>query len=78
MKQTLLILALLLAPFAAGAQDETVVAGLSQNEVSITANFNGSEILIFGAVQRYSPVPEGDPLEVIITIETEAMKMAGS
>ncbi len=50
--------------------DETVVAGLSQNEVSITANFNGSEILIFGAVERYTPLPEGgDPLQVIITIE---------
>ena len=69
MKQILLILALLLASVAATTQAETVVAGLSQNEVSITANFNGSEILIFGAVQRYAPVPEGDPLEVIITIE---------
>lgn len=69
MKRIFLILAVLLAPVAAAAQDETVVAGLSQNEVSITANFDGSEILIFGAVQRYAPVPDGGPLEVIITIE---------
>lgn len=69
MKQILQILALVLAPLAATAQEETVVAGLSQNEVSITANFNGSEILIFGAVQRFTPLPDGDPLEVIVTIE---------
>lgn len=69
MRHFLLILALLVAPLSALAQDETVVAGLSQNEVSITANFNGSEVLIFGAVQRTTPAPDGDPLEVIITME---------
>lgn len=69
MKRLLLILALVLAPFSAPAEEETVVAGLSQNTVSITANFVGSEILIFGAVQRYAPVPDDGPLQVIITIE---------
>lgn len=69
MKRVLSILALLVAPFAALAEEETVVAGLSQNEVSITANFNGSEILIFGAVQRFAPLPDTGPLEVIVTIE---------
>ena len=61
-------MAMLIAPLSAAAQEESIVAGLSQNTVSITANFNGSEILIFGAVQRSAPAPE-DPLDVIITIE---------
>ena len=61
-------MAMLIAPLSAAAQEESIVAGLSQNTVSITANFNGSEILIFGAVQRNAPAPE-DPLDVIITIE---------
>lgn len=69
MKRLALIAALILAPFATSAQDEQVVAGLSQNTVSITANFNGSEILIFGAVRRETPVPEDSDLNVIITIE---------
>lgn len=69
MRRLLIILALVLAPLAAPAQEETVVAGLSQNEVSITANFNGSEILVFGAVRRDAPPPGTGPLEVIITIE---------
>lgn len=56
---------LTLAPAAA----ETVVAGLSRDTIRITANFEGSEILIFGAVARDAPAPEGPPLEVIVTVE---------
>ena len=56
-----------IAPAAAPA--ETVVAGLSLDTIRITANFDGSEILIFGAVARDAPAPEGDPLEVIVTVE---------
>lgn len=44
----------------APAQDEEIVAGLSQNVVSITATFVGSEILIFGAVKRDAPAPSGE------------------
>jgi hypothetical protein len=49
------------------AKAEEVVAALSQNRVSIDTNFDGSEILIFGAVRRESPVPEA-PLHVIVTV----------
>ncbi len=66
-------LAFIIAAFIAMALpvsgDEGIVVGLSQNEVSITANFNGSEILVFGAVERYSEPDQSDPLEVIITVE---------
>lgn len=55
------------SPAPAGA--ETVVAGLSQEEISITTNFDGSEILIFGAVRREAPPPGSDPLEVIVTVQ---------
>ncbi len=48
---------------------ERIVAGLSQNRVSITASFDGSEILIYGAVKREEPAPTTAPLEVIITVE---------
>ncbi len=52
--------------------DETIVTGLSQNRVSITADFVGSEILVYGAVKRDAPAPEGSPLEVIVTVEGPA------
>jgi uncharacterized protein (TIGR02186 family) len=52
--------------------EEEIVAGMSQNRVSITADFDGSEILIYGAVKREAPPPEGGPLEVIVTVEGPA------
>ena len=46
---------------------EEVVLGLSQDEVAITTSFDGSEILVFGAIKREAPAPEGK-LGVIVTI----------
>lgn len=46
---------------------EEVVIGLSKDEVAITATFDGSEILVFGAVKREEPISE-EPLEVIVAI----------
>ena len=48
---------------------EDVVAGLSQNRISINATFVGSEILIFGAVKRDAPAPDTGDLAVIIVVE---------
>lgn len=69
-----LALSLMLA-LPAAAQ-EVIVAGLSQNRVSITADFDGSEILIYGAVKREAPAPEGGPIEVIITVEGPSTPVA--
>ena len=54
--------------FASPLFAEEIVLGLSKDHVSITANFDGSEILIFGAVKREAPIPEGDPLDVVIAV----------
>ncbi len=55
------------------ATAEEIVSGLSQNRVAITANFDGSEILIYGAVKREEPLPVGGGLlQVIITVEGPA------
>jgi uncharacterized protein (TIGR02186 family) len=62
-------LALLLTLWALPAGAETVVAGLSLDSISITASFEGSEVLIYGAVKRDAPEPPGPPLEVIVTLE---------
>ncbi|MGG7644965.1 TIGR02186 family protein [Rhodovulum sp. YNF3179] len=67
MRRLLLSLALLAAA-TTQAPAEEVVAGLSQNRVSITANFDGSEIMIFGAVKRTAPPPDAGPLEVVVKI----------
>ena len=62
-----LTLALALLPLPAGA--ESIVAGLSQSSVSITADYAGSEILIYGAVKREAPIAPGRSLRVVITVE---------
>jgi uncharacterized protein (TIGR02186 family) len=60
------LLALLLC-LSDSAWAEQVVLGLSKDQVAITATFDGSEILLFGAVKREQTIPEG-PLDVIVTI----------
>lgn len=47
---------------------EEVVLGLSKDRISITTSFDGSEILIFGAVKREDAIPEGPPIQVIVTV----------
>jgi uncharacterized protein (TIGR02186 family) len=47
---------------------EAIVAGLSQTLVRITTRFSGSEIFIYGAVRRESPIPEGAPLDVLVQV----------
>lgn len=61
------LLALLLC-LALPARGEEVVASLSQDTISITANFDGSEVFVFGAVKRETPIPDAAPLEVVITL----------
>ena len=64
----MLRLAALLACMAAlPAMAEEVVLGLSRDKVAITTNFDGSEILVFGAVKRESPIADGT-LDVIVAI----------
>lgn len=60
-----LLAALLVGPAAA---EERIVLGLSQDEVAITATFDGSSLLIFGAVSRDAPIPADGEMEVIITV----------
>ncbi len=65
MRIILLCLAVVIALPAAAEQ---VVAGLSRDEVAITANFDGSDILIYGAVKRDREPDQSEPLHVIITV----------
>jgi uncharacterized protein (TIGR02186 family) len=63
-----LCLALLALAGRSAAQEENIVLGLSQSQVSINTNFDGSEILLFGAIKREAPLPVGDTLNVIVTV----------
>ena len=65
MRRLILALALWLA---LPAEAEEIVMNLSQDEVSITTAFDGSDILIFGAVKRDTPNTGRAPLGVVITV----------
>jgi uncharacterized protein (TIGR02186 family) len=47
---------------------EEVVLGMNKDTVSINTSFDGSEILIFGAVKREAPITFDPRLQVIITV----------
>jgi len=66
MRWAALIFALICTPAAA---QERLVTGVSRDNVQITADFTGSDILVYGAVQRNSPAPKGQQLDLIITLE---------
>lgn len=61
--------AALLALATAGAAQETVVAGISTENIALTADFTGSEVLVFGAIRRDAPIPvDAAPLDIVITL----------
>lgn len=62
-----LMLLLLLWPIPSAAVED-IIAGLSQNQVSITTDFAGSEIFVYGAVKREAPPPDGPELDVIVVV----------
>ena len=48
---------------------EEIVAQFNQTRVSITTNFEGSQIVVYGAIKRDSPAPTNKKNHVIITLE---------
>lgn len=59
------------------APTEQVLAGLSTTTVALTASFEGSEILVFGAVYRTVPVAEdAAPLAVIVTVQGPPQRLS--
>lgn len=61
-------LALLLALLSTPALAQDLVADLSQQRVAITANFDGSEILLFGAVRHDKPIDQVGEIDLVITV----------
>lgn len=61
-------LALLLALWPAWLTAESLVLGLSKDNVAIDVTFNGSDILIFGAVKGSDPNAAQAPLQVVVAV----------
>ncbi len=70
MSRVLRLAALLLGLAVRVAAQESVVTGLSTDNIALTADFNGSELFVFGAIRRDGPVPaESGPLDIVITVK---------
>lgn len=78
MKGLIAAFAVLLAPFASADEvSERVIAALSQNAVGITANFTGSEIFLYGAVERGRlSDARDDEIGVIVTVSGPKQTMS--
>ena len=68
LRRLLLVLVALALALPAQASED-VVLDLSSDTVSISTNFDGSDILIYGAVKREVAIPEDSELGVVITVE---------
>lgn len=73
MKRLLALLGLVAVLAGPAAAQESVVTGLSADEIALTARFDGSQLFLFGAVRRDGPIPdESGPLDVIVTLKGPA------
>jgi uncharacterized protein (TIGR02186 family) len=62
-------LAVLVATYLPAAAQETVVTGISTDNIALTADFDGSEVFVFGAIRREGPIPEeAGALDIVITL----------
>jgi len=65
----LLAFILLLAGFAVGARAETLIAAMSSHQIQITSNYTGSQLTVFGVVERDGRTAgRGDPYDIIVTV----------
>ena len=64
------VLVFALALFAAAtAHGDTLIASLSSDRVSITSNFNGTELAVFGAIRpEAGQAAEGRRRDIVITV----------
>ena len=70
MSRALRLLALIAGLAGPAAAQESVVTGLSADEIALNATFDGSELFLFGAIRREGPVPEeAGPLDIVITLK---------
>ncbi|CTQ33379.1 TIGR02186 family protein [Jannaschia rubra] len=57
-----------LCALALPAGAEEIVADMSQDRIAISTDFDGSEILIFGAIKREEPQPDASQMAILVTV----------
>jgi uncharacterized protein (TIGR02186 family) len=62
------VAALLLVFAARAAQADDLVAGLSQDIIQITSNYNGTDIVAFGAIENMNVMTAAGPMDVVVAV----------
>ncbi|KRE18085.1 hypothetical protein ASE63_02560 [Bosea sp. Root381] len=64
------LLALALAAFAtAPLRAESLIAAMSSHQIQITSNYTGSQLTVFGVVEREGrTAARGDPYDIVVTV----------
>lgn len=64
------LLALAVSPFAAApAHAESMVVAMSSHQIQITSNYTGSQLTVFGVVERDGrTAARGDPYDIVVTV----------
>ncbi len=66
MKRMLAVLLLAVCAFPARADD--LVSGLSQDIIQITSNYNGTDIVAFGAIENMNVMTAAGKLDVVVAV----------
>ncbi|HEY1961515.1 MAG TPA: TIGR02186 family protein, partial [Rhizomicrobium sp.] len=66
MKALLALLALCLCATCAAAED--LVSGLSQDQIQITSNYAGTDIVVFGAIESADTSPAAGARDVVVVV----------
>lgn len=76
MRAALIAVLLALIPAAAGA--ENLVSGLSQDQIQITSNYTGSDLVVFGAIEQSADTDEDSEAghrDVVVVVRGPSAKM---
>jgi len=74
-----LLLTILLAVLPLSVQAQGLVAGISQDQIQITSNYAGSDVVVFGDVQQQTDNSENAPVgkpDVVVVVRGQAADMA--
>lgn len=71
MSRVLALVAMLVVTLCAAAplRAETLIAAMSSHQIQITSNYTGSQLTVFGVVERDGrTVARGDPYDIVVTV----------
>jgi uncharacterized protein (TIGR02186 family) len=75
MKRVLLPLALLAACAAAPARAERLIVSVSNHRVTVTPNYSGEELVLFGSVEKDAAAPVARSYDLVVTVSGPRIDM---